>query len=351
MKKIYLTVASVACSLAILLTGCSSAQTPKEGTLVLSLNPQIEFRYDEQGNVTSLIGLNKDGQAMVDEYEFEGKDCETALNDAMTKIKSTGYLDDTIDGKKRNVVLQLMPGSYLPSGSFLGDLEDILGTHVSEKERIVIIDSDDYDTNYQDNTYISLDKAKEIALTQAKVDASKAQFSEKEFDFDDGLAIYELEFTIDGVEYKYDVDARTGVVVAGHNSKDIPKDDTDYGPLNDGVTDYHSTDYGKDSDGVTDVGNSDYGPYSDGITDYDDTDYGPLNDGVTDYEQTDYNAPVQQQAPTSNTTPSAPAVQAPVQQQTPTVNTTPPANSGGSGGGSYNNSDYGDNSNYGGNSG
>ena len=107
MKKIYLTVASVACSLAILLTGCSSAQTPKEGTLVLSLNPQIEFRYDEQGNVTSLIGLNKDGQAMVDEYEFEGKDCETALNDAMTKIKSTGYLDDTIDGKKKKCSLTI----------------------------------------------------------------------------------------------------------------------------------------------------------------------------------------------------------------------------------------------------
>ena len=64
--------------------------------------------------------------------------------------------------------------------------------------------------------------------------------------------------------------------------------DTDYGPNNDGVTDYADTDYGPNNDGVTDYADTDYGPNNDGVTDYADTDYGPNNDGVTDYADTDY---------------------------------------------------------------
>ena len=53
-----------------------------------------------------------------------------------------------------------------------------------------------------------------------------------------------------------------------------------------GITDYVDTDYGPENDGVTDYGaDTDYGPNNDGVTDYGaDTDYGPDNDGVTDYD-------------------------------------------------------------------
>ncbi len=64
--------------------------------------------------------------------------------------------------------------------------------------------------------------------------------------------------------------------------------DTDYGPNNDGITDYNDTDYGPNNDGITDYNDTDYGPNNDGITDYNDTDYGPNNDGITDYNDTDY---------------------------------------------------------------
>ena len=64
--------------------------------------------------------------------------------------------------------------------------------------------------------------------------------------------------------------------------------DTDYGPNNDGVTDYNDTDYGPNNDGITDYNDTDYGPNNDGVTDYNDTDYGPNNDGVTDYNDTNY---------------------------------------------------------------
>ena len=175
---------------------------------------------------------------------------------------------------------------------------------------IVTIDDDDYDPAYVKDggvsPYITLEKAKEIALTQANVSAADAVFEDKEFDHDDGTPVFELEFVANGVEYEYDVHAVTGKILrAEHKTGSIPANgtagyngpgndgvtdynDTDYGPGNDGVTDYNDTDYGPGSDGVTDYNDTDYGPGSDGVTDYNDTDYGPGSDGVTDYNDTDY---------------------------------------------------------------
>lgn len=62
-------------------------------------------------------------------------------------------------------------------------------------------------------TYIGNDKASEIALAHAGVTADQAKFLTCEFDYDDGLAIYEVEFYFDKFEYGYDINARTGAVV------------------------------------------------------------------------------------------------------------------------------------------
>ena len=52
---------------------------------------------------------------------------------------------------------------------------------------------------------------------------------------------------------------------------------------------YTSTDYGPNNDGVTDYNDTDYGPNSDGVTDYNDTNYGDTNydDGGSDYSDSD----------------------------------------------------------------
>ena len=85
--------------------------------------------------------------------------------------------------------------------------------------------------------------------------------------------------------------------------------DTDYGPNNDGVTDYNDTDYGPNNDGVTDYNETEYGPNNYGVTDYNDTDYGPNNDGVTDYNDTDYGP--DNDGVTDYTAPAEPVTEAP----------------------------------------
>ena len=293
MKKTLLTLASVAVICATLLSGCQSEKevvtSSKEGQILLAVNPEILISYDENSLVTGIEGKNVDGQSIVTNYpDYIGKKCDEVLRDLVVLIKDAGYFVEDIDGQKKNIVIKIEADSYIPNGDFLNDLENAVLSTKDEGTNVVTVDRDDYDDRYVTNDYISYDKAKEIALAQAHISGDDIAFVEKEFDFDDGLAIYELEFSQGGIEYEYDIDAVTGKVISAHNSNSIQNDDTDYGPANDGITDYHISDYGVGNDGYTDYGNTDYGPNNDGVTDYNDTDYGPINDGITDYNDTDY---------------------------------------------------------------
>ena len=257
------------------------------GTVLLSVNPEIEMDYDEAGNVVALTGLNDDGRAVLSRYTgYEGKACTTVIGELVDEINAGGYFDTTIDGNEKNIVLKLERGSRYPSDQFLNELAEAVRLVVEADQigsQTVTLDDDDYDDAYADQGYINAQAAQNILSTQLGRD--DIQFVEKDYDLDDGE--YEVEFVMDGVEYEYEVNAVTGKVTE-MDAEYQDYDDTDYGPNADGVTDYDDTDYGPNADGVTDYDDTDYGPNADGVTDYDDTDYGPNADGVTDYDDTDY---------------------------------------------------------------
>lgn len=59
---------------------------------------------------------------------------------------------------------------------------------------------------------ISVDEAKEVALADAGVAAADATFTKAELDYDDGVAVYELEFHTAAYEFDYEINAETGAV-------------------------------------------------------------------------------------------------------------------------------------------
>ena len=69
--------------------------------------------------------------------------------------------------------------------------------------------------------YIGLDAAKAIALEDAGVSESVALFSSTGLDRRNNVDYYEVDFTADGQEYEYDIDAVTGVVI----ERDLSKSD------------------------------------------------------------------------------------------------------------------------------
>lgn len=73
-------------------------------------------------------------------------------------------------------------------------------------------------------TEISLEKAKEIALSDAGFKEKQVTFVKAKLDYDDGKKIYEIEFYKGNQEYDYEIDAATGKILA------IDYDAEDYTP-------------------------------------------------------------------------------------------------------------------------
>ena len=244
------------------------------GTVLLSVNPEIEIDYDEAGNVVALNALNDDGRTVLASYTgYKGRACTAVIPELVNAIHDSGYFDATIDGHEKNIVLKLERGSAYPSDQFLNDLAEAVRLVVEADQigsRTVTLDSDDYDDAYGDKGYINAAAAQNILSTQLGRD--DIQFVEKEYDLDDGE--YEVEFVLDGVEYEYEVNAVTGKVTEmDMDYQDY--DDTDYSPGSDGYTDYDDTDYGPNADGITDYDDYNDTDYDD---DWDDTDYGDWDD-------------------------------------------------------------------------
>jgi uncharacterized membrane protein YkoI len=61
-----------------------------------------------------------------------------------------------------------------------------------------------------DGQYIGVDKAKEIALSDAGVSESAAVFTKERLDRDDGRVVYELKFSGGDTRYDYEIDAVSG---------------------------------------------------------------------------------------------------------------------------------------------
>lgn len=180
------------------------------GSILLSMEPQIRVTYDSRGKVLTVKGLNEEGRRVVRAYtdSYKGRNCKTVINELVQEIYDAGYFDTAVGGKTRNIVVKLEKGSKYPNNDFLDDVEKEVRRVVRDNKidsSVVVLDKSDY----LDNGYIGLEKAKEIVLAQLHL--SEAQFTDQEYDLEDG--VYELEFTVGGVEYEYEVDAVTGKVM------------------------------------------------------------------------------------------------------------------------------------------
>lgn len=184
---------------AVLFTGCGDSTAEGEakaegvGTITLSVNPQVQIEYDDEGKVVSLTGANDDGEKIVSSYpDYIGKECDDILEDLIEAIYEQGFFDGKIDGNARPILIQLEPGSVVPYDDFLEELKDecdYTADNLKLTSDVFLIDGDDYDEKYttadQKSHYITLEKAKQIALAQANVKAANAVFADREFDFDD----------------------------------------------------------------------------------------------------------------------------------------------------------------------
>ena len=215
-----------------------SAKAQAIGSILLSVNPEIEISYDDQGEVVELEGVNDDGRGIVGGYtDYEGKECRVVVSDLVTEIYEAGHFNETVGGHDRNIVVKLQQGSEYPGEEFLDGIEGDVRTTVDgfglESDALAVAPD-----QLDERGYIGIDAAKDIVLAQLGL--SEASFNDHEYELDDG--VYEMEFTSGGVEYEYEVDARTGKVLEA----DVDGNDDWNG--RDDWDDWHEDRYDRDDD-------------------------------------------------------------------------------------------------------
>ena len=161
------------------------------GVLYLKVNPEIAVHYDADGIVTSIVGINDDGKEIVkNSVDFAGMTCKDAVHALLLEINDAGYFAEEIEGRNRQIVIEIERGSVMPDDNFLGE---------------IVADVKNYADNMNINSYIDL---------------------EGESDYSD-----QTVNRYDDTDYGPNSD---GVTDYGYTNYD----DTDYGPNSDGVTDY-----------------------------------------------------------------------------------------------------------------
>ena len=215
--------------------GGAADALPAGGVLRLSVNPEIAVHYDADGLVTGVEARNDDGAAILAGYAgFEGKAARQVVAELVTAIGEAGYFVEEIEGARRQIVIEIEPGSALPSSTFLADVAADVQACVSANH------------------------------WQSPVDVRGES--------DYGLTDY--------VDTDY-----------GPNNDGVTDyNDTDYGPNSDGVTDYNDSAYGGSGGSSSGSGDSGYdndsgygGSDDDGDSGYDrDDDSGYGDSGYDD---------------------------------------------------------------------
>lgn len=59
---------------------------------------------------------------------------------------------------------------------------------------------------------ITLEQAKEIALSDAKAAEADVTFTKEKLEYDDGISVYDLEFLAGNTEYEYEIEEDTGAI-------------------------------------------------------------------------------------------------------------------------------------------
>ena len=127
-------------------------------------------------------------------------------------LNGATFIPRDVNGKEVSVFLY-NGTTYVPVRA----VSEAMGVDVSfdSATRTVALVTPDQSAAQQGSStgsYISAERAKEIALADTGVAAADAVFLRAQLDWDDGRAEYEVEFYSGNMEYDYDIDALTGAI-------------------------------------------------------------------------------------------------------------------------------------------
>ena len=272
-KNWYRGLAALAAALVLFIGAGSMLRMQNESFAVVGIdvNPSVELSVNRSDRVVAVNTLNDEGEELVSEMDLKGSDINVACNALIGAMLTHGYLtnesnsmlvsvraEDSEKGRQleqelsarlsrfleNSEVAAAIIGQYVEDDSELEAFADKHGISLgkallirkllasgssrmseeallklSTQELILLgqqrkVQREDSYGKADTSKYIGKSKAIDLALSQAGVTKKQAVGARAEFDCDDGVIIYEVEFTAGGTEYEYDIDASTGKVIS-----------------------------------------------------------------------------------------------------------------------------------------
>ncbi len=237
----------------------------------LDVNPSIQISVDDDGKVIEATAINEEGNKILDDMSLAGTDMKVAANAIVGSMLQQGYLNDisnsilvSVHAKDSNKGTSLQEelssslNQYLESyalsaavmGQCITDDKEVadfaMQNGISEgkawlikslvaadsrlteagllklsTQELILLASEKNSEKTSAVTYgevnksqyIGKDKALEIALAKAGLTKSQISNYIVEFECDDGVITYDVEFYRNSTEYEFEIDATTGSII------------------------------------------------------------------------------------------------------------------------------------------
>lgn len=273
-KNIFMKVAAIAASLALVLGislfAFSYFGTESVATVVtLDVNPSIELKLDKNARVLEANALNDDAARVLSGMELKDTDLATATNAIIGSLLKNGYLhelanailisvededsvrgaqlqerlsrevDDLLSAASLNAAVlsqyvthdvEALSNEYEISHGKAALIEQLLTANpsysfealagLSVQELSLLMDNPKNEVKSvsttgtaSDSAYIGKDKAKAIAFEAAGIVEADVFDLDVDFDYEQGILVYEVDFDCGRSEYEYDINAVSGEIV------------------------------------------------------------------------------------------------------------------------------------------
>lgn len=258
-------------------------QKTVDSVISLDVNPSLEMKVNKNEKVLEVKPLNEDGQIIVGEMDFKNTDLEMAVNALIGSMLKNGYISEiknsilisvenkdearraSLQKKLTEEIDKLLRASSI-NGAIVSQavtndeqlktladehaitsgkaqlvkqlveaepkyqFEELARLSINElnllvESRHVELENASAVGNVSDKAYIGKEMAVRVAFQHAGVNESAVRNLEVEMDYDDGKMVYEVEFYALGMEYEYEIDAVSGVILTSEIEKDDDDDD------------------------------------------------------------------------------------------------------------------------------
>lgn len=145
------------------------------------------------------------GQISLDEAK------QTALADAGAAADAVTFTKEKLDYDDGLSVYEIE--FYTSTRAYEYEIDAATGVIISRSEETHHNNNGHSSHSVNEHSVWDSEAVKAIAADHAGVSVEEVQFTKVKQDTEDGLAVFEVEFTKDGKEYEYTIDAATGAVL------------------------------------------------------------------------------------------------------------------------------------------